>query len=104
MTLLDGFAILVLLVLLASAVVIVALLGSLPGTIARKRQHPHAYAVTVAGWVGLIFIVFWPLALIWAYLDVPQTAETPADADDLGRRVAALEQAIKTNRVQEAAE
>jgi len=37
--------------------------------IARKREHPQADAIAVAGWMGLLFFgVLWPLALIWAYL------------------------------------
>jgi hypothetical protein len=44
----------------------------LPGSIAKKRGHPWAQAVTVAGWVTLLFgFVLWPIALIWAYVDVP---------------------------------
>ena len=104
MTVLDVFAIVVLLVLLASIAVIVILLGSLPGNIARKRAHPHTDAVTIAGWVGLIFVLLWPVALIWAYLDVPGTVDGGADTEDLHRRVAALEEAIKRGRVKEAAE
>ena len=46
--------------------------GSLPGHIAKSRGHPWAQAVTVAGWVTLIFgFALWPVALIWAYVDVP---------------------------------
>ena len=44
----------------------------MPGRIARKRGHPWAQAVTVGGWATLICgFVFWPLVLIWAYVDVP---------------------------------
>ena len=48
------------------------LIGSMPGQVARRRHHPWADAVSVAGWITLIFgFVLWPLALIWAYVDVP---------------------------------
>lgn len=43
-------------------------LGSLPGEIARARNHPQADAVGICGWMGLITLVLWPLALVWAYL------------------------------------
>jgi hypothetical protein len=44
----------------------------LPGSIARKRHHPWATAVAVAGWVTLFLgFALWPIALIWAYVDVP---------------------------------
>jgi hypothetical protein len=46
----------------------VLLLGGLPGSIARGRGHPNAYAITICGWLGLIFTggVAWFVALIWA--------------------------------------
>lgn len=43
-------------------------LGSLPGEIARSRNHPQAEAINICGWMGIITLVLWPLALIWAYL------------------------------------
>jgi hypothetical protein len=47
--------------------------GYLPGHIAKQRNHPWAQAVTVAGWVTLIFgFALWPIVLIWAYVDVPR--------------------------------
>ena len=69
---LDIFAWIVLIVLLLSTVAVVVFLAMLPGMIAKKRQHPWAEAVTVAGWVTLFLgFVLWPIALIWAYVDVP---------------------------------
>jgi hypothetical protein len=47
-----------------------------PGLIARKRGHPWARAVAIGGWATLIFgFVFWPLILIWAFVDVPVKQE-----------------------------
>jgi hypothetical protein len=72
MSLIDLFAWIVLVILLASVVAIFVALGMLPGHIARKRQHPWAEAVSVGGWATLICgFVFWPLVLIWAYVDAP---------------------------------
>jgi uncharacterized BrkB/YihY/UPF0761 family membrane protein len=72
MTFLDAFAILVLLVAIASGLAILLILGIAPGYVARRRGHPWAQAVSVAGWITLVFgLVFWPLAFIWAYVDVP---------------------------------
>ena len=69
---LDIFAWIVLVVLVVSTVVVIAFMGSLPGVIARKRNHPWAEAVTVGGWVTLFLgFVLWPVVLIWAYVDVP---------------------------------
>jgi hypothetical protein len=70
----DLFAFVVFAVLVAAALVIVVELGSLPGSIARKRGHPQAAAINVAGWLGLATGgLLWPLALIWAFL-VPRPA------------------------------
>jgi hypothetical protein len=58
--------ILVLLPLLAAFVLYK--LGGLPGAIARARGHPHAEAIGICGWMGVITVVLWPVALVWAYL------------------------------------
>ena len=72
MTFIDIFAWIVLVVVIASLVAVFVALGMMPGHIARKRGHPWAQAVTVGGWATLICgFVFWPLVLIWAYVDVP---------------------------------
>jgi hypothetical protein len=72
---LDIFAWIVLVILLATLVVVFCLLGWLPGHIAKSRSHPWADAVRVAGWITLICgFVLWPIALIWAYVDVPAPA------------------------------
>ena len=68
---LDIFAIIVLAVIVLSTIAIVCIAGALPGMIARSRGHPWAQAVTVAGWITLLVFVLWPVALIWAYVDVP---------------------------------
>jgi Protein of unknown function (DUF3302) len=72
MSLLDIFAWLVLVILVVSAIAVFCIAGWLPGHIAKTRNHPWAQAVTVAGWVTLICgFVLWPIALIWAHVDVP---------------------------------
>jgi hypothetical protein len=100
---LDIFAIFCLSFLALTIVAIVVLLGMLPGYIAHKRHHPYATAVTIAGWVGLAFVVLWPLALIWAHVDVPRPPQAPAspDLDELRHRIAMLEDA---QHIREAAE
>ena len=44
-------------------------MAMLPGKIARKRNHPQAEAISVAGWLGLLMTmgVLWVLAVVWAY-------------------------------------
>lgn len=69
---LDLFAWIVLIIVLAVIVLVIWLMGSLPGHVARRRRHPWAEAVSIAGWIALIFgFVLWPVAMIWAYVDVP---------------------------------
>ena len=78
MSFVDIFAIIVLVVLIATVVAVFVALGMLPGYIARKRGHPWAEAVSIGGWVTLIFgFVFWPLVMIWAYVDAPATPAKP---------------------------
>jgi prepilin signal peptidase PulO-like enzyme (type II secretory pathway) len=73
MTLLDAFAWIVLLVVIATFAGVIIALGVMPGRIARRRGHPWAEAVAVGSWASLIFgFVLWPLVLIWAYVDVPE--------------------------------
>lgn len=74
---LDLFAWVVLIIVLAVIVLVVWLMGSLPGHVARRRGHPWAEAVGIAGWITLIFgFVLWPVAMIWAYVDVPAERTT----------------------------
>ncbi len=39
-------------------------LGSLPGKIARARNHPQADAINICGWLGLPSGIFWLPALV----------------------------------------
>lgn len=57
-------------------------LGGMPGAIARARRHPQADAIAVCGWMGLITLVMWPVAMVWAHLpseneSVPESAIDP---------------------------
>ena len=73
-------------------------LGNLPGKIARSRGHPQAAAVGICGWMGIITLVLWPLAMVWAYWSYDQTASdralTQADADRLLAGVRAASQRL----------
>ena len=65
----DYFAFLVMAVLFATVVVIIVLVGSLPGRIAAGRNHPYAAAINAAGWISLLTLgALWPLAFVWAFL------------------------------------
>jgi uncharacterized protein DUF3302/sulfatase-like protein len=77
MNFIDIFPWIVFVLVLAIVAAVFVALGMMPGHIARKRGHPWAEAVTVGGWATLICgFVFWPLVLIWAYVDVPARRET----------------------------
>jgi hypothetical protein len=74
---LDIFAWVVLVILVVSVVAVFCIAGWLPGHIARTRGHPQTQAVRVADWVTLICgFALWPVALIWAYVDVPAPRKT----------------------------
>ncbi len=61
----DIFAFVVFGVLLVAGVVIVVVLGSLPGKIAARRRHPQASAIAAAGWISLATVfTLWPIAFI----------------------------------------
>jgi FtsH-binding integral membrane protein len=75
----DLFAWIVLIILALSTVAVIVFLAMLPGYIARKRNHPWAQAVTVAGWITLFLgFALWPIVLIWAYVDIPAAAKGQA--------------------------
>jgi hypothetical protein len=72
MSFIDVFAWIILIMLVLTAIVVFVGLGMAPGYFAKKRNHPWAKAVEVAGWVTLICgFVLWPVSLIWAFVDVP---------------------------------
>ena len=84
-------------------------LGSLPGAIARARNHPQADAINICGWMGIITVVLWPLALVWAHLTThkPRTGGSAVNGDkaliaklhDARQRLAALEAKLPQQKV-----
>ena len=82
MSFLDIFALFILFVLVAAAVVVWVILGMLPGRIARKRKHPQADAINVCGWWGAITLgLLMPIAFVWAYTD-PRWRERESSGTD----------------------
>lgn len=61
------FALIVLSTILLSILGAAIWLAMLPGKVARRRGHPQAEAINVAGWLGLLTGIVWIMALIWAY-------------------------------------
>ena len=73
-------------------------LGSLPGEIARARKHPQAEAISVCGWMGIVTLVLWPVAMVWAHLTPAGSAAGPSEGNSVidklrqaSRRLAAIE-------------
>ena len=62
---LDVLTFVVLGILLSAGLYAAFRLGALPGQLARQRGHPHADAINVAGWVGLL-----TLGLLWPRTDL----------------------------------
>ncbi len=82
---LDYFAFIVLIVLIAVVIAAWIMLAMMPGQIAKKRGHPQAEAINVMGWWGAITMgVLAPIAWVWAYtkpvakpIDVPPPEAEP---------------------------
>jgi hypothetical protein len=72
-------------------------LGSLPGSIARSRGHPQADAINICGWMGIITIVLWPIAMVWAHLvpGRPISGAEPDVIEDRASLMAKLQQASR---------
>ena len=81
----DAFTIIawiVLAVLFLVAVAAIVYLGSLPGSIAKKRNHPQADAINAASWIGLALMgAGWPIAFVWAFLKNAPVGSETSDAE-----------------------
>ena len=94
---LNILTIVVLIALVALIGVIVVFLGTLPGKIAKGRNHPQTEAINVASWLGIITAgVLWPFALIWAYYRPhEQSAAGSEKLAGLESRIQALEEQVR---------
>ena len=76
---LAGFVILLLLALLG--LWLFWEIGGFPGKKAKERNHPQAEAITVLGWLGLLFGgVGWVVAVVWAYMKPVFAPSAPSAA------------------------
>ena len=48
------------------ALAFLAWVASLPGQIARRRNHPNARMIACLGWVSLIAWPLWAVAMVWS--------------------------------------
>jgi hypothetical protein len=58
------------LILLAVIIIVwgIAVVHTLPGKIAKKRNHSQVEAIEITSYLGLLVFPLWMAALIWAYL------------------------------------
>ncbi|GAW86790.1 hypothetical protein bplSymb_SCF04001P003 [Bathymodiolus platifrons methanotrophic gill symbiont] len=69
------------LLLILFSVIIIALaiifVHTMPGKIARSRNHPQAEAIEITSLLGLLVFPLWIAALIWAYIKQAQPVLPP---------------------------
>ncbi|MBT4522533.1 MAG: DUF3302 domain-containing protein [Halieaceae bacterium] len=90
---LEIFALIVLMVLVAAAIWVIVMVGNIPGNIARSEAHPQADAINTLAWVGLFTLgVAWFVALVWAkFKPLLPPATLEARVAELESKVAELE-------------
>ncbi|MBY4888426.1 MULTISPECIES: DUF3302 domain-containing protein [Pantoea] len=78
----------------------IIVLHDIPYLIAKSRNHPHADAIHVAGWVSLFTLhVLWPFLWIWATLYRPDRGWGMEGRNaSLEQRITALEQKVTVNQ------
>lgn len=98
MMFLNYFALGVLVVVFLIIFYGIIIIHDIPYEIAKKRNHPHADAIHVAGWVSLFTLhVIWPFLWIWATLYRPERGWGMQDTqriDALNQRIILLENAL----------
>ncbi|AYN26090.1 MULTISPECIES: DUF3302 domain-containing protein [Buttiauxella] len=83
----------------------IIILHDIPYLIAKSRNHPHADAIHVAGWVSLFTLhVIWPFLWIWATLYRPERGwgmqqDPEITLASLQQRVTELEQKLDNNKI-----
>jgi hypothetical protein len=107
---LDWFTLVILCVFPLTGAIVLYRVGGLPGSIATARGHPQAAAINVCGWMGIITLVLWPVAMVWAHLPPTGAASTGTVAHDdmlLGnlrqasQRIAVIEAKLSARRAKD---
>ena len=83
MNALDLIALIFIPVMIIFAAAGIVFPGSLPGKIARGRNHPWPEAVNAASWIGLTTGILWPFAFVWAFLPLPASSGTGGSGSGL---------------------
>lgn len=85
---LDIFALIVILVIVALAIWLTITLASFPAKQALKNNHPQVQAVNTLAWLGVLtFGILWVVALVWAQIKCSDKTTS------LEKRIADLETA-----------
>ena len=69
----------------------IAVVHTLPGKIATKRNHSQVEAIEIMSYLGLLVFPLWMGALIWAYL-VPVKLKATVETQTNDKPIAAPEQ------------
>jgi len=78
----------------------IIVLHDIPYLIAKSRNHPHADAIHVAGWVSLFTLhVIWPFLWIWATLYRPERGWGMNTNAALEQRVTELEKQLNNRNL-----
>lgn len=92
---LDIFALVVILVIVALVIWLVITIASIPGNLAKKNNHPQVQAITTLAWLGVLtFGILWIVALVWAQIKDQSTTQK------LELRISELEEALKVQESQ----
>ncbi len=89
----DYVTFVALLIFAVAAVVVLVIVAGLPGKIAVSRNHPDAEAVKMMGWAGLLAVVPWIQAFIWAFkpTDIIDIRRFPAEErESIAKEIARL--------------
>lgn len=82
---LDIFALVVILVIVALAIWLIITIAAIPGKLAIQNNNPQVQAINTLAWLGLLTLgVFWVAALVWAQIKYPE------QANNLEQRIAEL--------------
>jgi hypothetical protein len=69
---LSFISLIILIVIFLLLLYLLIWLCKLPGSIAKKRNHPQQEAISICSWMGLLTAgVCWIIAFIWAYTKPP---------------------------------
>ncbi len=77
----DYMSFVVLVIITTVFVSLIVAIGSLPGKIAARRNHPQAAAINAASWISMLTLgALWPIAFVWAFVDFKPTSQNKESA------------------------